>query len=104
IANVIFPLVVCLLNCVQISKRVGYSFNIGVLFARPFIASFIMGIFTFISYHLIYRLTGLIIIATAISVIVSIVCYFILVLKLKCLTKEELCQLPFGRKIASKLL
>lgn len=104
IANVIFPLVVCLLNCVQISKRVGYSFNIGILFARPFIASFIMGIFTFISYHLIYRLTGLIIIATAISVIVSIVCYFILVLKLKCLTKEELCQLPFGRKIASKLL
>ena len=103
IGNVSFPLIVSLQNCYSIAKRLGYKWNIGQLFIKPLIASAVMGVITYISYKGAYRLFPNVIISTIISVLLSVIVYAIAILKIGCLTKDELLQVPGGRTIVAKL-
>lgn len=103
IANVTFPMVVCFLNCMEIARKVGYKFKLGMLFGKPLLASACMGVFTFVSYEGARRLTHNMILSTIFSIGVSIIIYAVFVMKLGCLTKEEMSQLPGGRTLANKL-
>lgn len=103
IGNVSFPLIVSLQNCYSIAKRLGYKWNIGQLFIKPLIASAVMGVITYISYKGAYRLFPNVMISTIISVLLSVIVYAIAILKIGCLTKDELSQVPGGRTIVAKL-
>lgn len=103
VGNVSFPLLVSLQNCHSITKRLGYRWNIGQLFVKPFVSSIIMGIVTYISYVCVYRLTNHYLTATAISVVLSVLAFGYVVIVTGCLTKEELSEIPGGHRLAVML-
>ena len=103
IANVTFPLVVCVLNCVQIARKVGYRFELMNLFGKPLLASLLMGVFTYVIYEGLFRVGMPMLVATAVSIVVSMGVYFAFVIKLGLITKEEMKQLPGGRTLAAKI-
>lgn len=106
IGNVTFPMIVSFMNCYSISKKIGYQWNVFQMFVKPLVASAVMGIFTYLVYFVIRMFFhGFLgeVIATGISVGVSIVVYAIVAIKIKCLGKEEVMELPGGRTLAAKL-
>jgi stage V sporulation protein B len=103
IGNVSFPLIVSVLNCRSIAKKLSYRFDLLQLFGKPLVSSLAMGVVTFLSYQAVFWLIHSYLIATAVSVILSIASYAFMILFTGCMTKEELTQLPGGRKLAAKL-
>lgn len=106
IGNITFPLVICILNWVAISRYLTYKQEIMKTFIIPFISSIIMGIFAFLSYKGVYQLISVNAIATIVAVMVSIIIYFLFIILLRGLSIEELYSIPKGRiivKIATKL-
>lgn len=100
IGNVSFPFIVSMLNCINITKKLNYKFQIVQLFLKPFIASVCMGVVTFLSFKGVFILLHNYLIATGVSVILSVLVYFFVVLRIGCISKKELSQIPGGRKLS----
>ena len=66
----------------------------------PLIASFIMGVVAFGVYYLVFMLTHKIYIAILPSVALAVFIYFVLVLKLQGLNRQELYEFPMGRRMS----
>ena len=103
IGNVSFPLVVSGLNCRSIAKKLSYRFDLIQLFGKPLVSSLVMGIVTFVSYQAVFAVLHSYLTALAVSVVLSIAAYAFMILFTGCMTKEEMSQLPGGRKLAAKL-
>ncbi len=105
IAMVCYSVLVCILNAVSIRRSVNYKQEIGKTFVRPFLAAAIMGAVAFLVYQGLYLLTKINILALAVSVVIAVMIYFVLVIKLGAVTEEELIAMPKGRlllKLAKK--
>jgi stage V sporulation protein B len=100
VGNVTYPLLVCVLNGFSVSKYLGFKQEITKSFCIPFLSSVAMGIVTFLVFWCFHEITGSNLISLVPAVAVAVVVYFILVLKLKGLTREELYEFPFGRKMS----
>lgn len=100
IGNVTYPLVVCILNGRSVRKHLGYKQEVTATFCVPLIASFIMGIVTFLVYEGLFIVTHRIYVAILPSVIAAVFTYFALVLKLQGLTRQELYEFPMGRRMS----
>lgn len=107
VGNVTFPIVVSILNIVSIKRNIP-SFRLKPLktFFVPLSASLWMSIAVVVVYALSDKLFGSVMggyMANAISVllalIVAVVVYFVVFLKLKGMTKEELFDFPMGRRL-----
>jgi stage V sporulation protein B len=59
-----------------------------------------MGVMTLLVFSLFHGLTKSNIISLVPALAVAVAVYFVLVLKLKGLTREELYEFPFGRKMS----
>ena len=106
IGNVTFALLVCVLNWISIGKHLNYKQEVKTSFIMPTICSVIMGVFTFLTYKGVHIVTHSNTISTMLSIIVSCIVYGVLLLVTKCLTEEELYELPMGTRflrIAKKL-
>ena len=106
IATIVYALCLCIFNGIAVSKYLGYKEEIDKTFLRPFISSVAMGIMTWLSYFLLYKLTGINILALFVAVIVGVIVYFVLCLKWKAIGESELKSIPKGAlivKIAKKL-
>jgi stage V sporulation protein B len=99
IGNVTFSLIVCVLNCRSVSMHLQYKWEYRKTFVVPFVSSMLMGIVTYGSYKIFLFLLHSNSISLIISIILSIIVYFALILKLKCFFKQELLDLPMGDKI-----
>ena len=99
IGNVIFPLIVCILNWRYIKKLLDYKQEFKKTFIIPFVSSVVMGIITWIVYKLSYQAITSNAISTVLAVIVAVLVYFSLLLLLKGITEDELIQLPKGASI-----
>lgn len=99
IGNVTFPLVVCILNARSIYKHLGYKSEKVKTFLIPSIASLIMGVFTFLSYQVIDRLTHMNSISTLFAIMIAVITYFVSLIALKGITEEELYKIPKGTLI-----
>ncbi len=100
IANIIFMLLVAILNSITLRRKTGYRQNIARIYILPMFASVIMGLFTFGSYKLAMLVSGKKNgIATIFSILLSIFIYFILIIKLGIIRKKELHQFPKGAKL-----
>lgn len=100
IANFVFAFLMSLLNQMAIRKYLRYRQEIARTFIVPGIASVIMGILLFA----IYRLCALAlpnIASTLISIVFGAVVYFVVILKLRGIRKEELLTMPMGAKLAA---
>lgn len=100
IGNVTYPLLVCVLNGYSVSAHLGFKQEVTKCFCVPFLSSVIMGVFTFAVFKLFHAVSGSNVISLLPALAVAVVSYFILVLKLKGLTRDELYEFPFGRKMS----
>lgn len=103
IADIIFGLVVCILNAISIYRYIGYRQEIVKTFLLPLISAAIMAIFTFCSYKVFYLLTEINAISCMIAIFVAIIVYGITLLLLRGIEEEEILMLPKGRSILNLL-
>ena len=106
IGNIIFPLIVCVINWIYLKNLLDYKQEIRKTFVIPLMSSIIMGIVAWLTYKGSYILTSMNSISTIVALIVAVIVYFALLLLLKGVTENELYQLPKGKfliKVARKL-
>ena len=87
------------MNGRSVSKHMKYKQEYTKTFCVPLLASFIMGIVTFIVYKMFFVLTSRIYVAICPAVIAAVAVYFALVLKLHGLSRKELYEFPMGRRM-----
>ena len=73
------------------------------LFAKPLIASLVMGGAAWGSYGLLFRVVKSNSIATLAAVLIAVTVYAVLVVALKTLTRDDLSLMPKGDRIAQLL-
>ncbi len=103
IADIIFALVVCILNAVAIKRHVGYRQEILKTFALPLVAATIMGGGAWLVYTGLHSLVSSVVIPLALSVIVAIGIYGVLLMLFKVIDENEIKMLPGGNKLAGIL-
>lgn len=102
-ANIIFGLIICLLNARSIRKKLHYRQEIKKTFLVPVIAAGVMGI----AAHLVHRVFNLFAgntISTILAVCVGAVVYGICLVKLGGILEREIRRLPKGDQLADLLI
>jgi stage V sporulation protein B len=106
IGNVVFSLVMCILNGYSVQKYSGFRPEIVKTFVKPAVASVIMGAVVYLVYFLCYKLLHTNSISTVVAILAGVLCYAVVLLLIKGLTEEELKSFPKGTlliKFAKKL-
>lgn len=97
ICNVIFPLIVSMLNCHAITKKIGYRWEFLNTFIKPLIASAAMGMVAFAVYHVFYEAFKNVYIVSLIAIGAAVIVYAVTILQIRCFSEEELQSIPGGR-------
>ena len=106
IAMIVYSLAMCVLNQIAVRKYLDYRINVKKIFIKPFMASVFMGVVAFGAYYGLYYLVKSNFVSLMVAVILAVMVYFVVVIKLKVITEEEILGLPKGamlRKIAKKI-
>ena len=99
IGNVVFPLIVCTLNCRSVSRLLRYRWNIASIFIIPLLCALVMGAVCWGVYWLVLKVTGSVLAAFIPAFLAAVVVYGLLLLKSHCFSKKELRELPMGGKL-----
>lgn len=105
VGNIVFSLVMCILNGLSVQKHSGFRPDIVKTFVKPAIASVIMGLAVYGIYFITYKVTSMNSICTVISILAGIIAYAVVLLLIRGLTEQELKSFPKGTfiiKIAKK--
>lgn len=100
IGNVTFPLMVSLLNCRSLTRKLHYRWKYARTFGVPLFSTAGMGIVTWSS----YRLATLVLphwVSLFISLALSVLAYGYLILRFHCFSDTQLKSLPLGGKLLS---
>lgn len=109
-ATMLYAFLMCILNSISVRKYTGYRQEFKKTFIIPFISSLIMGVSCYVFYQGMYTITYgifgallplrlIILLDILVSVLFAIIVYFVLELKLKGVTEEELIGFPKGTTI-----
>ncbi len=98
-STVIYTVVICLLNAYSVKKYLGYRQEITQTFLKPLTAAVVMGVVTWGSYMLCYHFVPSNLFSMAVSVILSVLVYFIVLMKIGGFTEEQLLGFPKGTLI-----
>jgi len=96
IGNVTFPLVVSILNWHALEKYINYRQEVIKTFAIPCASALIMGLLAHFLYKGLHALTGSMMFATSITILLAIIIYFVLLVLFKGVNEDEIRQLPKG--------
>lgn len=99
LANAFYAFLMCLLNGLAVSKYSGTKQDIKTTFIMPLIGSVIMGAAVLLVYKVIMSLLHSNALATIISILIALVVYFVVMLLLGGITREELDKVPHGDKL-----
>lgn len=99
IANIVFSLVMCILNGRAVAEHSGFRVRIRKTYIKPAMASIVMGIITWLFYHGIHKVTHSNAIACVIAIIIAMIVYAVVMLKIKGITEKELYSFPKGTAI-----
>ena len=99
VGNVVFPLIVCTLNCRSVARLLRYRWNVASIFVIPFLCAAVMGLACWGVYALLLRLTGVMVLAFIVAFVVAVAVYALALLKSHCFSKRELRELPMGGKL-----
>lgn len=102
-ANIIFGLIICLLNARSIRKKLHYRQEIKKTFLVPVIAAGVMGIAAYLV-HRVFNLFAGNTISTILAVCVGAVVYGICLVKLGGILEREIRRLPKGNLLADLLI
>lgn len=100
-SNIVFAVCMCILNARAIYKTCGYRQEIKNTFLKPLLAAVIMGIVTYIVYHLLHLLINGRYIETVLSVLAAVAVYAVAILKLGVLSESDLMAFPMGGRISA---
>ena len=98
-SNIVFAVIMCVLNQRKIRQVCGFRINIRRTFVKPLIASAIMGVITYAVHFGLHRLIGGRVIPTVLAIIVAVIVYGVLILKLGALSEKDIQALPMGTRI-----
>lgn len=105
-ANVIYALVVCVLNQLSVRKHLEYRMDVVKLFLKPFLAALVMGAVVYGIYHGLMLLIPISRVVLLIAIGVGVCVYGAVLLFIGGVTEEELAAFPKGGmlvRIAKKL-
>lgn len=105
IANTLYAATMCVLNQISVRKAIGYKQEIVKTFVIPTLAAAFMGGVAWAVYEGMYLLTQSMRISLIPAVVVAVAVYFVMLILLRGVTKEELRGFPKGHllvKIAQK--
>ena len=97
IGNIIFPLIVCVLNWIAVKKYLSYDQEIIKTFLIPLASSAVMGVITVIVKCILDKIFASNIITVCVSLVIAIIVYFTSMILFKGITEGELSSLPKGR-------
>lgn len=97
-ANILFALFICILNARSIARFKRYHQEIKRTFLVPSAASAVMGAASFGVYRLCSGFAGNLF-STAVSVIVAVFVYFVLLILLKGVSAQEMRSMPGGNRL-----
>lgn len=100
IGNVIFALVVCILNWISIEKYLDYRQEVLKTFVIPGVSAGLMGVAAYLTYQGLYLWTANNLIATLLSMVNAVIVYFALLVFMKGIDEDEFNFLPRGGLIA----
>lgn len=100
VSDILFCLMVCIFNAHSLKKHLKFRQEKKKTFVMPAVCSVIMGFFTFFANKLIYALTHSIVVSVVFAIIISMIAYFLLLVKLRVVGENEMYSFPGGRKLA----
>ncbi len=98
-ANIIYSLVVCVLNQISVRKHLEYRLDIVKIFLKPFAAAVIMGGAAYGVYHGLYLLIPVSRVVLLIAIGVGVCVYMAVLLLIGGVTEEELKSFPKGTRL-----
>lgn len=101
--NMVFALSMCVLNARSIRRNLSYKQEFIKTYLMPFICAGLMGIVVYIVYTFILRFSSSRVILTLIPIMVGAPVYAILLIGTRTISKNEILQMPKGRKIVNIL-
>ncbi|MCD7865734.1 MAG: polysaccharide biosynthesis protein [Clostridiales bacterium] len=99
VGNIVFSLVMCILNALSVRRYSGFHPNIVKTFIKPAVASVLMGVIVYVVYFVIYRAVNSNAAAAIIAILAGVISYAVILLLVKGLTEEELKSFPMGSRI-----
>ena len=96
IGNMIFPLVISVLNWLIIRRELGYTQEVKKTFLRTGLSAGCMGIITFLAYTGCFLLVKSNTISTIIAIMIGVFAYAVLIIVFRAVDEEELYELPKG--------
>lgn len=99
IGNVSFPVLVSLLNMWSITARLRHRWNFRGIVVIPLISSAVMGVAAALVYRLFHALVPIDALALLLGIAAAVVVYAVMILKLRCFTRQELLDLPMGGRL-----
>ena len=87
----------CLLNQLSVRRAIGYRQEISRTFVIPFVASAFMGAVAWVVYEGVFLLTESMRISLIPAVIIGAGVYFVMLILLRGVTKQELKSFPKGQ-------
>lgn len=103
ITSIIYSATACIISATVLYRTLKEKMPLKEVIVKPFIASGIMGGVVFISYKLLSAISLGNTISTLLSIAIGVIIYFVFVILLRVLNKEEIQQLPYGNKICKML-
>ena len=101
--NMVFALSMCVLNARSIRRNLSYKQEFIKTYLMPFICAGLMGIVVYIVYTFILKFSSSRVILTLIPIMVGAPVYAILLIGTRTISKNEILQMPKGRKIVNIL-
>ncbi len=98
-SNIVFALIMCVLNQWKIRKVCGYKINVKSMFLKPFLSAAVMGIVTYAVWLVLDLLIGGRVIPTVIAICIAVVVYVVLILKTGALSEDDILSLPMGGRL-----
>lgn len=102
IADMIFALIMCILNARSLRKYLRYRQEVMNTFVKPILASLIMGVAALIIQKIVYGIFKHSW-SVIITIIIAVIIYFMLLLVFKVIDEEKLRAIPGGTRIARML-
>lgn len=100
VADIIFAVMVCIMNVVAVKRHTGYRQECTKTFILPFISAAIMGGAAWLIYEGLHALGTGVIIPLAIAIISAVIIYGVLLMVFKVVDENEILMFPGGRKLA----
>ena len=104
-ATVLYSFLLCILNQIAVHRYLQYKQEVDKTFLRPIIASVFMDAVAYGVYQGLYYLSGINILSLAVSVIIGCIFYFVLIIRWKAVSEDEMLSMPKGQlliRIAKK--